>query len=327
MVSVALLIGLLLPGVGFHDQAREARASLAAQAAATGRPKECSPRGRRAKKVTVWQKVRFPKLVPYCAHVARSHALLASDAKAALAEAEAASKEWPGRPGSEVAKGRALLALGKPEEALQAFEAAKKLDEGAIEEPKAIRDFGRALTLRGRFTEAAAAYRVLVPRAGLLGANDRATTLLEAAFASMADEAGSDAKPGPEGRFSEALAFLTEVRESETSPLRAEALLAMALVQDRRGDAAKATSMSAEASKQSVDVSSSPWVATKADADALRALALESRDPSAAAEAWAQYLAASPPAAFAAAARARQTELKKRGAAQPKQPKKTKAGR
>lgn len=314
MIPAALVIGLLLPSFGWHDQARDARASLAAQAAATGRPRECSPQGR-AKKITVWQKVRFPKIAPYCARVARAHALLRTDAAAALAEAEAAAKVWPGRPGAEVTRGRALLALAKPEEAVAAFESAKKLDERAIEEPSAIRDFARALALRGRFGESAQAYRVLVPRAGLLVATERASTLLEAAFASMTAEVTSKQEPDPHGSFTEAMAFLAEAREDETSPLRAEALLAMALVTDRRGDAVKATALGEEAAKQMVDVSNAPWVASSADAEALRALALESRDPTGAAEAWSQYLKLAPPAPFATAAQARLTELKKRGVA------------
>lgn len=318
MLPAALTIGVLLSGVGWFDQPHDAKPSLAAQATAAGRPKECAPPGRRAMKITVWQKVRYPKLAPYCAQVARAHTLLDSDPKGALAAADAALKDLPGRPGANVARGRALLALDKPEDALAAFEAAKKADDGAIEDPKAMRDFARALVLRSRAKDAAEVYRTLVPRAGLLPAPDRSRALLEAAFASMTAEGGADAKVVPEGRLAEALAYLGEIRESATAPLRVEAILATALVHDRRGDAAKATALGAEAAKQNVDATRSPWVAAPADEHALRALALESRDPSAASEAWSQYLAASPDAGFAAAARSRQAELKRRPAAAPK---------
>jgi hypothetical protein len=276
--ALTLTFGLLLPPLP-ADQARPGDPSLGAQATASSRPKECAPSGRRAKKITVWQRVRFPKLAPYCDHVARAHALLKSDAAGALAAADAAEKTWAGRPGASVARGRALLALGKAKESLAAFEAASKIDRDAIADPSAIRDFARALVLEGRVKEGAEAYRVLVPRTELLNAEARARALLEAAFASMTTEAAANAPAGPEGKFTEALSFLNELREDEGSPMRAEAMLAAALVHGRRGDAAKATTLAAEATRMGVDATASPWVAAAADQEALRALALEARQP------------------------------------------------
>ncbi len=112
------------------------------------------------------------------------------------------------------------------------------------------------------------------------------------------------------------------MREDESSPLRAHALVALALVHDRRGDTAKATGLAAEAAALGVSVDSAPWVATPADAHALRALALEARDTAQASEAWSAYLAAAGTSPYAAAARARQAELKKKGGGGPPKKKK-----
>ncbi len=180
LTALTLALGLVLPPVPF-DQARAGEPNLAAQATASSRPKECAPSGKRAKKITVWQRVRFPKLVPYCDHVARAHALLQSDPAGALAAADAADKAWPGKPGASVARGRALLAQNKAREALSAFDAAQKLDAEAIADPISMRDFARALVIDGRTKEAAETYRVLVPRTQLLDADARAHTLLRSA--------------------------------------------------------------------------------------------------------------------------------------------------
>lgn len=320
MISAVLALGLLVAPVAFD--APGSRPSLAAQAAASGRPKECQPAsGKRSKKITVWQRVRFPKLVPYCEKVAQSHALLESDPQASLDAAIAADKEWSGRPGAAVARGRALLALGKPDEALAAFDAAKKIDESAVEDPKAMRDYARSLVAKARAKDAAAVYRVLVPRAELLPAALRSRTLLEAAFASMTAEAETGAA-NADAKLSEALAFLDEIRQKEGSPLAAEATLASALVHDRRGDPTKAAGLAAEAVRGGVDPTETSWVADPADRQALRALALEPVDPNGASEAWSAYLDAAKSSPYAPSARARQAALKKRGSAPAKKPKK-----
>ncbi len=320
MLSPVLALGLLVAPVAFD--APGSKPSLAAQAAASGRPKECQiASSKRAKKITVWQKVRFPKLEPYCRKVAESHALLESDPRAALDAAIAADKEWSGRPGAAVARGRALLALGKPDEALSAFEAAKKIDEGAVEDPKAMRDYARSLVAKSRARDAAAVYRELDPRAELLPSGLRARTLLEAAFASMTAEAeGGPAHP--DTKLTEALAFLDELRQREGSPLAAEATLASALVHDRRGDPTKAAGLAAEAVRGGVDATETSWVADPADRHALRALALEPVDANGASQAYTAYLEEAKSSPYAPAARARQAALKKRGTAPAKKPKK-----
>jgi tetratricopeptide (TPR) repeat protein len=320
MISAVLALGLFVAPVAFD--APGSKPSLAAQAAASGRPKECQvASNKRAKKISVWQRVRFPKLAPYCEKVAKSHALLESDPQGALDAAVAADKEWSGRPGAAVAKGRALLALGKADEALAAFEAAKKIDESAVEDPKAMRDHARALIAKSRARDAAAVYRVLVPRAELLPSALRSRTLLEAAFASMTAEAETGA-PNPDAKLAEALAFLDEIRQREGSPLAAEATLASALVHDRRGDATKASGLAAEAVRGGVDATENSWVADPADRHVLRALALEPVDPNGASEVYTAYLEAAKSSPYAPAARARQAALKKRGSAPAKKPKK-----
>jgi tetratricopeptide (TPR) repeat protein len=324
MFPAVLALGLLVvPDVAF-DASSGAQPSLSAQAAASGRPKECAgaTSGKRAQKITVWQRVRYPKLATYCAHVARAQALLETDAKGSLEAVDKAEKEWAGRAGASVARGRALLALDKADEALAAFEAAKKIDESSLEEPKAMRDYARALVLKNRVRDAAVVYRAVVPRADLLPPRVRARTLMEAAFASMTAEAAGEAPPNADTRLVEALAFLDEVRRGNGAPLVSEATLASALVHDRRGDASKAAGMAAEAARSGLDPAEATWVADPADRHALRALGLEGTDVAGATEAWTAYLGAAKDGPYAAAARTRLAALKKKPAPAAKKPKK-----
>ncbi len=308
------------PGVAL-DVPAQTQGSLSAQAASSGRPRECRPSAR-SKRVTVWQRVRFPALPAFCAALARAHALLESDPKGALAAVDVAEEAWPGRASAGAARGRALLALGKPTEALRSFEAARELDAAAVGDPKTMSDHARALVAEGKAAEAAAIYRVLVPRVQLLPSRLRVPTLLEAAFASMAAERVAPEGVAAELRLAEAVAFLAEARRETDSPLAPDVLLATALAHDRRGDSAKADSLVREAASAHAPSTSPAWVADRADAHALRALAHEATDPSTALDAWGEYLGVVSSGAFADAARVRVTALKKRVGAGHKQPKK-----
>jgi tetratricopeptide (TPR) repeat protein len=314
-MSALVLVTALLVGPPADQGA------MTALAASSGRPKECTPlsrKGKRVKKLTVWQRIRYPKVAEYCDLVSRAQTSLEGDPKASLEAAEGAAKVWA-MPGADVARGRALFALGKTDEALAAFAAARKADASALEDPKALRDLARALAKAGKFSEAAAEYRVLVPRAELLSDRARVEVLLEAAFASMAAEGALREQPAPGSTLGEALAFLSEARQEEASPHAGEVLLALALVHDRRGDPSKATALTAEAAKAGAGKSAAPWVADPADRHALAALALEPRDAAGAQKAWAAYVEAAEGGAWVDAAKARQT-LKGKPAPLPKKP-------
>lgn len=303
----------------FADQS-----SLEAVAAASGRPRECSaPSAKkgRSKKPSVWQRARVPELVPYCDLLAKAHVLLESDPKAALELADKAEAEWPGHAGARIAKGRALLALGKPKEALEAIEQAAAIDKLSVEEPKAMKAQARALVLNGRIKDGAELYRTMVPRSSLLSERQRAQLLLEAALASMADSArpAGDAASAPSTKnLAEAIAYIGEARSVEAGSLGGDILIAAALIHDRAGDKEKASVALAEATRVGAKLSDSTlYVADPADAKAFEALALERTNPAEAQRAWTAYLEATKTEAFAAAARARLQGLKGNGGKAP----------
>lgn len=305
-----------MPGVAL-DQA-----SLEALAAASGRPRECSnatvrgDKGRN-KKPSVWRRARLPQLVAYCDFIAKAHAVIDVDPQAALELAEKAEAAWPAHAGALVTQARALLDLGKTKESLEKLEAAKAVDKLSVEEPKAMHAHARALIRSGRIEEGAELYRTMVPRGSLLSAPERARLLLEAAFASMAD-AGRASKeaPGPNPvsltiRLGEAIAFISEARSSEGGSLTADILFAAALIHERAGDGEKSRVALAEANRTATSPQKPEgYVADPIDALAMKALALESANPSEASVAWTQYLDGAKVEPFAAAARARAAALK-----------------
>lgn len=310
MVSVALVVGLFFSPVSAIGAAD--LPSTSAVAAAAGRPRECASSGRRARKPTVWQRAKSPSMPAYCDGVARAITLLEQDAKGALDAAEKADEAWPGHAGARAVVGRAKLALGKPDLALAAFDEARALDPNALEDPKAMRDYARALVGNGKLERAAEIYRTLVPRAGLLPERVRASVLLEAAFAVMADARSAPADT-MRARLTEVDSYLAEARGEAGSASRGDVLLASALVHDRLGDGAKTVAFLAEAVRTGVVPRdpSVPYAADAADRDAMNALGLEPHDPAGAAAAWQRYLEASKGTPFEAAARARLAALPK----------------
>ncbi len=310
MVSVALVVGLWFSPISAMGAADVP--STSAVAAAAGRPRECVSSTRRARKPSVWQRAKSPSMPAYCDGVARATTLLDQDAKAALDAAEKADAAWPGHAGARAAVGRARLALGKTAEALAAFEEAFALDANALEDPKTMRDFGRALVANGKLDRAAEVYRTLVPRAGLLPERVRASVLLEAAFVVMADARSSPAD-AVRARLAEVESYLAEARGATSSGARGDVLLASALVHDRLGDGAKAAAFSAEAARTGVVPRDPavPYAADAADRDAMLALGLEPTDPVAAAAQWQRFLDASKGSPFEASARARLASLPK----------------
>ena len=232
MSSAALY--LVLAGFSGVPLGVAADPNLAAVAAASSRPKECqvSPR---TGKPTFWRKVRFPQQEQYCNLVARAHIELLDDAGRALSLAEEAEALWPGRPGANLARARALLSLGKSGEALERLEAVERGAPGAFDEPRALWALARSLALEGKLDRAEPAYRKLVPRISLMRTEERARVLVEAAFVlSAAEEKASDEKANESGRVQDALSFLAEAqRAREGLP---EVLFAIALFRLRAGE-------------------------------------------------------------------------------------------
>lgn len=307
MPALPLLLGLLLAGPPVAADTT----SLTALAASSARPSECAPRDprRRGKKISVWSKARTPELVPYCDLVARAQVLLESDAKGALELANQADAVWPRHAGALALRGRAEVALGKTKEALESFTQARALDPQALDDPRALRAFGRALVANGKLEEGAEVYRTLVPRSALVPEVQRVAILLEAALAVTAVIGAKEDPVAPLAtRLAEPLAFLDEARASKSGALAAEVALAQALLFDRAGDPIKsAGALAAVGDGTRLDLA--PFVADPSDAHALRGLALESSAPEEARRAWASYLAASTVAPYVERAKARVAAL------------------
>jgi len=304
---VGFLGGLLALVVAWPNTSRaESGPSLTTLAAASDRPPECAAlSGRSGKKPSIWRLTRKPMLGAYCDEIARAQTLIDSDPRSALAAAKKADEILSGHASSFSAMGRADLALGEVDAAIAAFESAKKIDPRALDEPKAMNDFARALVLAKRPAEAAPIYKALVPRASLLPEKDRQAVLLRAAHALMAhaaakpDEASAD--------FADAIAYLSEARSAHDAGSLGEILVSTALVLDRSGDSEKATAALQEAGRAGATITAGGdgYVASASDKLALEAILLEVDDPPKAPAAWQKYLDASPDPAFAKAAKQR----------------------
>lgn len=277
-------------------------AQVAGAAWSSGRPAECGEPGGHA--ANVWERAKSPELRRYCNLVGSASSKLAGTAamaQVALESARAAEAVLPGHAAPLVLEGRALVALGKLEEALKALEGSKHREATAIDDPLALLAYGRALARTGRAQEAAEAYRALLPRASALSATERASAEVEAGLVAMSR--------GPTG-LDEAAASLREAVREAQDETQMVAVLALAVALDRRGDLDEAHALLGErlrgnprttlASTRSRDVLA---VAPK-ESDALAAFALEATDPAGARDAWQAYLDAAPRGPWAAHARA-----------------------
>jgi tetratricopeptide (TPR) repeat protein len=206
----------------------------------SGRPPECGdPASREA---NVWERTKWPELRRYCDLVAGASSKLAGAAPAAartdvpraLDEAREAERVLPGRAAPRVLEGRALARLGDFAQAIAALSDAKSREPRALDDPLALFAWARALARTGRRDEAAQAYRALLPRAAILPGAERASAEVEAGLVAMAR--------GPAGLDEAAAALREAVRDAEDET-RAVAVLALALLLDRRGDGAEARSL------------------------------------------------------------------------------------
>ena len=224
---------------------------------ASGRPAECASLdgGRGA---NVWERAKAPELRRYCDLLAAGAAKLAlgsarpaapgpgptplrapadAIAREVLEVAEQAERAMPGRPGSDLLRGRALALSGGWADARKAFDAAKAKDERALDDPQSLLAFGRVLARTGNPREAQEAYRALLPRAAVLASADRGAAEVEAGLLAMTR--------GPEG-LDEAIAILRQARRDAQDALQSFAVMALALALDRAGDADEARAVLTE---------------------------------------------------------------------------------
>jgi tetratricopeptide (TPR) repeat protein len=274
----------------------------------TGRPTECGLRGEYGaaggRSGNVWERAKSPELRRYCDLVASAASKLAGTtamAEQALASAKEADQVLSGHAAPLVLQGRALEALGKLDEALAALTDGQAREPGALDDPRAMLAWGRVLARTGHADKAADAYRALLPRTSSLPASERAAAEIEAGLLALAR--------GPSGLDEAAAALREAVREAQDEP-RAVALLALALVLERRGDAEESRALLAERAHGDPRTALTTPRAKEllavapGEASAIVALALEPSDPAGARDAWQVYLTAAPQGPWAKAAQA-----------------------
>jgi hypothetical protein len=206
--------------------------SLTTIAAASPRPPVCrlalgAPEGE------LWARARRERAQRFCTLLSGAYARLERAPEEALARAREAGKILPNEVEARVLEGRALLRLGNVADAERLLASSVTAPGRPLGDLAGLRELGVAFALTGHLSEAAGAYRVLVPRVGFV--KDHAfsrVAVLEAAAASMASSAAG---------ATEAALYLSEARQAEPVPGFQDLTLAFfALALDRDGKAEQA---------------------------------------------------------------------------------------
>jgi tetratricopeptide (TPR) repeat protein len=175
-----------------------------------------------------------------CRELARAAVRLANDPAGALELARAARSFEPNERAAKLVEGRALFRLGRVTEAWALLAPFAEEKAAPLDDALALFDVARAALAAGALGEAERAYRLLVPRAGLLGSRQaERTAVIEAASLALAR--------GPDG-LDEALGYLETAR---AIPLAGDhdlvlALTALALDRAGRSEQARAAAHEAE---------------------------------------------------------------------------------
>ena len=255
------------------------------------RPAECGVQ-EGFKAANKWERAKEPNLQSYCTLLASGTAKLVGGgalAKDVPAIADAADKLLPGRAAPSVLKGRALLRLGKPSDALNALKEARSRDDRALDDPVALLAWARANARTGHVEEAAQAYRAALPRTSALSTSERSAAAFEAGMIVMAQ--------GPKS-VDDAVAMLRQARRDAQDAMQVAAVVGLALALDRSGQKEEAKAVLAERVRSDAKpiLSDLRIADALADAgvahevDALIATALEVTDPAAARDVWRKYL-------------------------------------
>jgi tetratricopeptide (TPR) repeat protein len=213
-------------------------AELSAAAVASTRPDACRVRGADAGS-TLWARARLPEVVRSCRLLARGHARLGSLPAEALALAQAAQDVPANALAARLLAGRALFRLGRVAEAWAAL--APFIEPGAapLDDAASLFDVARSALAAGALDAAERAYRLLVPRAELLGSRQtQRVALIEAASLALAR--------GPNA-IDEALGYLESARAMPLAGERDLVLGLTALALDRAGRSDEARAAAREA--------------------------------------------------------------------------------
>jgi len=302
----AAIAGVVFASLASESDARaQATPDLVTAAAASGRPRECSPDHRvpgRPWHVNVWDAVRQPQLRRYCDLLGRAQARLASSPSVAREAAELADQVLASHAAPWVLRGRANVILGDYQQAVRDFKRARSVDPSSIENPLTLVDFATALRRTGMQAEAINAYRRLITRTGLLPSSDsRTRVLLEAAALLMST--GASGLP-------EAVAVLRESIRQPLSRYEPDAYAMLLLALDRGGPSDESAAIvehlaltGAPAALASRDPADFAYLYDPNEAAAVVAMALEHSDPAASASAWERFIATSPSSPYLAHAR------------------------
>ncbi len=275
----------------------------------TARPTECA-KADGASGTNAWERAKSPELRAYCDKLASATSQLVGSGAVSpevLTLAEEAAKARPEKAAPHVLRGRALARLGRHQEALAAFEEAKKRDERALDEPRALFAWAHGSARAGRHQEALTAFRALLPRASQLDAQERAQAYVETGLLLLAR--------GPRD-LDDALSVLRQARREAQESLQIVGVLGLGLALDRAGEHEEARALLAERGsreprrleaalsdarvREVLAASSDP-----AEEHALRATLLEDAEPGRAIEAYRAYLDKSPQKPWEAHARKR----------------------
>lgn len=236
VVALVVGAGLIASASAATATAGAVDETMSARARTVARPAECQGGD------GFWRSHTLVRGSP-CSLLARGYSALRSRPERALELAGRVLLAVPGHASAALLEARARVALRQFDAALVAFaragiagpagslSAARSLDGAALH------DFARALAATGRAGEAAAAYRLLMPRSEEIGdrAGARLSAAVEAALAVMNDSAGG---------AREAIALLTpHVERSQYRGGESIARIALLLAVDRNGGATSAVKL------------------------------------------------------------------------------------
>ena len=246
--------GVVCASSAMADDGRARAHLLRAAAGSSPRPQQCRPDSTAAEPGaghTVWDAAREPRLLRYCHALAKGYARLREDPEQALQAAARAARTEPGQVAPWVLKALALVTLGRAQESFDTFRQVLTKAPDLRLSPEALHGYGRAAAATGHRGEALAAYRRLVPMAGLLtGTGASESVYVEAAVLVMLTTPGE---------LQEAVAYLNEARRQNAVPvLRPYILAALSLALDRQGRTEEARGVAAEARGGTAVMSVSP---------------------------------------------------------------------
>jgi hypothetical protein len=224
--AAALLLGLV------------PAAELSAAAASSARPPACRVHGAELGS-TLWTRARLPEVVRSCRSLSRGLARLAAHPAEALVLAEAAQSAPANAVVARLLRGRALFRLNRVAEAWPLLAPFLEPSAAPLDDAQALFDIARTALAAGALEAAERGYRLLVPRAALLGSREtERIVLIEAASLALAR--------GPTD-IDEALGYLDTARAMPLAGERDLVLGLTALALERSGRVEQARAAAREA--------------------------------------------------------------------------------